>query len=138
MRTHTKTYMAWWTAKRRCENPSDKGYKNYGARGIKMHWRTWQSFAKDMGLAPKGTTLDRVDNNGDYRPDNCRWCSPKENMRNRRNNNRLTIFGMTKTLVEWAEYAGIKERCLWMRIYDLNWPLEKAVTKKAHFRSPSK
>ena len=129
-----KTYRAWWCAKRRCENPKNSAYSNYGGKGIKMHWKTYKSFVSDMGYTPLKKTLDRINNNGHYELKNCRWCSHKENMRNRRNNNRITIRGVTKILVEWAEFAGIKHRCLWMRLYHHKWSPEEAVGFVKHFK----
>src|SRR5258708_13560785 len=89
----------------RCYNKNFPAYKNYGARGIKVcsQWLTdFDKFLYDMGPRPGGLTLDRKDNSKDYSPENCKWSTASEQQRNTRANIRLTIFGETKTLIEWA------------------------------------
>lgn len=81
-------YESWNKAKRRCFNKSDKAYLRYGGRGITMSekWsKDFLEFYKDMGQKPNGSSLDRINNNGNYEPGNCRWATPKEQSRNRRN-----------------------------------------------------
>lgn len=84
------TYQSWATMKSRCTNPNTKRYKDYGGRGIKFceEWSTFENFLSDMGERPKGTTLDRINVNGDYNPNNCRWANASEqsaNVRKRSN-----------------------------------------------------
>lgn len=109
---HNKAlFNVWETMKNRCENPKREKYKDYGARGIKVceEWEkpiAFVEWALSNGYQ-KGLQLDRIDNNGDYSPQNCRWVTPKENSRNRRNTKLLTINGETKCVAEWCETIDI-------------------------------
>ncbi len=81
----TGTYKSWASMVHRCNTPETNGYNYYGGRGIKVcnEWLKFENFYKDMGLRPKGTVLDRIDNDGNYESSNCRWISPSENNYNR-------------------------------------------------------
>lgn len=85
----TPTWNSWSGAKSRCTNTKDANYPNYGARGIKIckRWNKFENFVKDMGIRPKGLTLDRIDNNGNYKPDNCRWATYSMQNSNQRRRN---------------------------------------------------
>lgn len=81
-------YISWCSMKQRCYNPNRKNYKNYGGRGITIcdEWlNSFENFYKDMGKRPEGTTIDRINPNGNYEPSNCRWSTKKEQNMNRRN-----------------------------------------------------
>ena len=84
----TPIYMVWRGMRRRCYNTKDISYSYYGGRGIKVveRWHDFENFYLDMGDKPTGMQLDRIDNDGDYGPANCRWVTPTENNNNKRNN----------------------------------------------------
>ena len=112
-RANIALWNTWQTMIGRCENPNRPKYKDYGGRGIKVceEWKAAQNFAHwalENGYKP-GLQIDRIDNNGDYCPKNCRFVTPKENSRNRRNTKFLTLDGETKCITEWAEITGISK-----------------------------
>lgn len=88
------TYHSWASMKDRCQNPNSNRYEYYGARGIKVcdRWQDFSNFLEDMGERPPGKTLDRVDNNGNYEPGNCRWATQKEQIQNRRDRKDQKFF----------------------------------------------
>ena len=85
--TQTLAYGRWALMWQRCTNPNHKGYKNYGGRGITVceRWDSFKNFYADMGEAPEGRSLDRINNDGNYEPSNCRWATRKEQAQNSRN-----------------------------------------------------
>jgi hypothetical protein len=112
--------------RQRCFNPSDKGYKNYGGRGITVcdRWMDFANFIADMGPCPPKLMLERKDNNGNYAPENCIWTDRTTQNRNRRTSLNLTIDGKTLSLKEWAIHSGIPYGTLWDRL-NRNWPINK-------------
>lgn len=124
-------YGIWAAIKRRCHNPNALDYPRYGGRGITVcdRWKdSFETFLADMGRRPSNThQIDRIDNQGPYSPENCRWISAKENSRNRRSNTLLTYKGETKTLAEWSEICNIKPATICMRLYRSKWSIEKTL-----------
>lgn len=117
--SETREYRIWRAIKTRCTNSASKSYPDYGGRGIKMcsRWaEDFASFIEDMGPAPEDGSIERIDNEGDYCPGNCKWASRAEQNRNKRNCRFLEAFGQTKTLAEWAESYGVNRATLWNRL----------------------
>lgn len=128
----TPTYYTWANMKKRCGNPKAHNYRYYGGLGIRVCDRWQNSFANfqsDMGDRPKGCTLDRIDRNGNYEPENCRWATAKQQSRNRSVSAMLTVAGETKCISEWAEISGIPASTICARVNKLGWNPTKAVWK---------
>lgn len=110
----------WHCMFMRCYDTSNSGYKNYGGRGIKIckEWNNYESFAR-WALSHGYTdelTIDRINNNGNYEPSNCRWITKQEQTKNRRNNRFETINGATKTVAEWAREYDVESSTLYRRL----------------------
>lgn len=107
-KTRTRVYAAFQHMRRRCESPNDGDYLDYGGRGIKIcdRWATFENFLEDMGEPEKGYSLGRIDNNGNYEPDNCKWATADEQANNKRNSHLITWNGQTLNLTTWARMAG--------------------------------
>jgi hypothetical protein len=122
----------WHMMIARCHNPENQGYSKYGARGIAVceRWRSsFEAFYEDMGDQPaKGYTVDRVDNNGPYSPENCRWATMREQNRNRRSTKFVTHNGETRCLKEWAETIGMTPQVLYDRLR-WGWTFEEAISE---------
>lgn len=106
----TREYRAWLHLKGRCLQHNDKSFKRYGGRGIKVcdRWlESYSNFLKDMGRCPKGYSIERVNNNGDYSPDNCIWLPLSLQAKNTSKNIVLTAYGKTMILKDWAENLGV-------------------------------
>jgi uncharacterized protein YggL (DUF469 family) len=104
-------YQVWQGMKARCLNPNNPHYANYGGRNIKIcnEWiNNFTKFVQDMGERPVGYSIDRIDNNGDYTPNNCKWSTKKEQQRNRRVTKHITIEGVSYLICEIAEKYGFK------------------------------
>ena len=119
----------WKNMRARCSDPKHAAYANYGGRGITVcqRWESFDSFLADMGPRPEGMTIERLDPDKDYSPENCIWASRKVQSRNRRDNRRITFGGRTLCLVEWSEETGIPAKTIRRRLKD-GWTLERALT----------
>lgn len=125
----TGTWLAWRNLLSRCDSPKDKDYPRYGGRGIIVcvRWReSYGAFLADMGERPPGATIDRIDYDGPYAPENCRWATITQQNRNKRNNHRLMYAGETLTIAEWSERTAIPWHTLRRRVA-VGWSAEKAL-----------
>jgi len=120
----------WGGMRARCNNPKNPRYADWGGRGIKCGWESYEEFQNDMlPTYKKGMQLDRIDNDKNYSKNNCKWSTIKEQTRNKRNSRFITYKGLTLILSDWAELMGIKRSTLAQRHYVYKWPLEKLFTK---------
>ena len=125
----TLLYGVWVALKRRCYLATTIDYKNYGGRGIRVvqegkeHFEPFRDWALTNGYA-HGLEIDRIDNYGNYCPENCRWVTKQVNSLNRRNNVLITANGVTKTMSEWSRELGIDRRTIQSRI-SYGWSGEK-------------
>lgn len=133
----SRLYRTWSDMKTRCYNPKCKCYPNYGGRGIRVcdEWiddfiafKTWaENNGYNANLNAKQNSIDRIDVNGDYCPENCRWITWKEQCYNRRTNLYLEYNGERKTVTEWAKIVGIKWQTIAARVHR-GWTDEEALT----------
>jgi hypothetical protein len=134
--SRTKEYNAWYHMIRRCYYPQTPFYENYGGRGIIVcdRWLGvdgFDNFCQDMGVKPSSKhSIDRIDSNGNYSLENCRWATNKEQARNRRTTKLITIDGRTKPMVEWCEVYDIPYGLVKDRIHDGWDPLRAFTTPK--------
>lgn len=134
-------HQCWVRMRQRCNNPKDRSYPDYGGRGIRVckRWESFGNFLADMGEPPAGgLSIERKDNDGDYKPSNCKWATRIEQSNNRRSNRKLTLNGATLTTAQWADKLGFNRQTLYDRL-DWGWPVEKALTEpiQTKFRSKS-
>lgn len=115
---------------RRCSDPKHKQFRDYGARGIRIcdAWNSYESFMDDMGERPSSKhTLERIDNEGNYEPANCRWATMKEQAQNRRNTRNITIDGRTMSISAWAEESSVPLPTIYARLVKYGWVAKEAV-----------
>jgi hypothetical protein len=121
--------------RQRCFSITNPAFGAYGGRGIKIcrRWARFENFLNDMGERPKGLELDRINNDGPYGPENCRWATAKQQARNRRNTKYVSAFGESKSIAQWAddERCAISYSTLHYR-FSTNWPTELALTREPH------
>lgn len=129
--THTPEHRIWSDLRNRCNNPLNHAYSDYGGRGIKVdpRWDRFTAFLADMGPRPSPKhSIDRIDCNGPYSPENCRWATRLEQANNKRNNTRLTMGEKTQTIAMWARDTGLSEDVIEMRLRVCKWGIERALT----------
>jgi hypothetical protein len=121
-KTNSKIYRCWVHMRERCLDKRDRRYSSYGGRGITIceRWLKFSNFYEDMGDPPEGMSLDRIDNDGPYSPENCKWSTRHEQQRNRRVNRLVTFNGETKCVREWLG----SDRALNAR-FERGWTMEE-------------
>ena len=135
-----KTHQIWKAMHQRCNSPTATHYDRYGGRGIVVceRWDSYDNFLADMGEQPsKGMSIERIDNDGNYEPENCRWATHTEQMRNTRRNRYVEYGGRRMALSEAAELAGISYRTVLSRVNFCGWPVSRALSEKVRRREPS-
>lgn len=131
--TNSRLYSIYKGMKERCNYKKHKEYSEYGKRGITVCKEWGNDFMNFYNWAmangyKDNLTIDRINNNKGYSPENCRWATYKEQCNNTRKNNFITYNNQTHSLTEWAEILGIKRSTLSSRIHRSNWSIEKAFT----------
>lgn len=134
--SHDLLYKKWMSMKRRCYDSRSLAYKNYGGRGIKVcdewreHFIVFYEWCISSGYVEgNGKSLDRIDNDGDYSPDNCRWVDYKDQQNNKRRSRFVTFDGKTLTVAQWERETGISRSTIIGRL-NRGWTAEKALTEK--------
>lgn len=127
--TFRQTYGSWVNMRQRCTNEKHPQYADYGGRGISVcrEWlKSWDAFYEDMGDREIGKTLDRIDNNGNYEPGNCRWVSMSIQNRNNRKTHFISFNGKTQPLLDWARELGFTPQGIQRRLNTM--PIEQALS----------
>ncbi len=124
----SNTYYSWINMIRRCNDPTNNRYSRYGGRGIFVcdRWLKFSTFLADMGERLREQQIDRINNNDGYYKENCRWTTPKQNSRNRKNNHKITFNGKTQCISEWAEELDVNSRTISSRL-NRGWSVEKTL-----------
>jgi hypothetical protein len=130
--TKSPTYRIWAAMQDRCRNPANRFFHRYGGRGIQVcdRWsgpQGFENFLADMGTKPTDRSIDRIDNDGHYSPENCRWATTGEQTSNRASTRLITFNGETMMLKAWAARIGITPTTLALR-FKRGWPLAEALT----------
>lgn len=128
--TNTKLFNVWRTMKERCNNKSYRQYKDYGGRGISLcdEWEEFKPFMEwslENGYK-EGLSIDRIDNDGNYCPENCRWTTVRVQSRNRRANRILEYGGEKHCVAEWSEILGVRANTIFWRLSQ-GWSTEEAL-----------
>ncbi|MEV5950427.1 hypothetical protein [Streptomyces sp. NPDC051993] len=128
--TGTRVHFTWMSMISRTTNPNNHAYHRYGGRGIRVcdRWLAFPNFYADMSPTyQEDLSIDRIDNNGDYEPSNCRWATPKEQQRNKSSNRFIEWRGESRVLADWVDRTGISESTIRRRL-ERGWSVERALT----------
>lgn len=131
-RNKATEYKIWASMIQRCTNKNEESYRNYGGRGITVcdRWRKFENFFEDMGIRPSPKlTLDRINNDGNYEPGNCRWADNKTQVNNARSNRILEYNGIRLNAEGWSNKTGINKATIRSRLNYLKWDLQKTLTQ---------
>jgi hypothetical protein len=131
----TPTYNVWAGMLSRCRNPKHKWFDRYGGRGISVceHWADFQNFFADMGKKPPGFSIDRIDNDGNYSFENCRWATAREQIRNRSNTRMIEYEGNVISIAELAGQRGISNKKVFDRL-ERGYSIEQAIANVRYNR----
>lgn len=132
---NTKTYIAWAGMIQRCINPKSIRFEAYGGRGILVcqRWKdSFENFLEDMGEVPTEMSLDRVNNNGNYYKENCRWAGNKDQARNKRTNRLISMNGKTQPVICWAEELNMNASTIGTRLFK-KWDPVRALTEPIRY-----
>lgn len=132
MRGRDRAYTVWYQMKKRCGDAEHPHYHQYGGRGISVcaRWMEFSAFYADMGDRPRGLSLDRIDSNGNYCPENCRWTDKETQANNTRSNRYLESQGERLSLSQWARKVGLPYMTLHGRLRT-GWPVDLALSEPA-------
>lgn len=141
-KSNFKLYRVWGGMVQRCYNPNASNYHNYGGRGIDMddEWRNDFQIFEDYCLSngwKDGLQIDRIDNNKGYAPNNVRFVTRKQNLRNKRTNHLITYNGETMCVADWCARLGINDSTVWRRLSS-GWSVEDTLTKPLQKRTKAK
>jgi len=130
--SNSRTYRIWANMMSRCTNPNFDSYPYYGGRGIAVTepWKKFANFLSDMGKAPEGMSLDRIESNGNYSKENCRWATKTQQANNMRSNVRVQYLGESLTVQELCRAYNLSAKLMYSRLAR-GWDIERAVATKA-------
>jgi hypothetical protein len=128
--SRSRTYRIWVGMRKRCACTTKRKAHLYYGKGIRVcpEWESFDNFVRDMGEAPNGMTIERIDGLQGYRPGNCRWASPKEQANNTTKNKKIVFQGREQNLSQWAEEFKLKPNTLLYRL-KRGWDVEQALTR---------
>lgn len=140
-KSRNKIYKVYYTMIRRCYNPKCERYTIYGKKGIKVCYRwleSFENFYKDMGDRPNDNySLERINNEGDYCPENCRWATLEEQANNKRTNHIIEYKGLKYTMANFCKLTGMKYELLHSRIHYAKWDIEKTLNTPLKWKDES-